>query len=303
MSTTKLVASVATQWLASRVATALGELVDPAPDAVTMFEEGSGARVEAYYDQPVDPNVLRARLTELLGDPAPDLAIEPVPAENWVVISQAALPPVRAGRFVVHGSHDRGRIPLGPGAILIDAGAAFGTAHHATTAGCLLAIDRATRRRRFRSVLDLGCGTGVLAIAARRALAGSGTRIIATDIDPDAVRVARENVRANREGLRIDVLLADGLSHPRLRSAAGFDLVVANILAGPLAMLAKDVRRITAPRGVLVLSGILLGQAAAVVAAYRAQGFTLLRFDRRAEWATLALVRRPACAASAKRAA
>jgi ribosomal protein L11 methyltransferase len=303
MSTIKLVASLASQLPASRLAAALEELADPAPDAVTVFEEGRGARVEAYYSQPVDPSELRARLTEWLGEPAPELATEPVPAENWVVISQAALPPVRAGRFVVHGSHDRDRIPLGPGAILVDAGEAFGTAHHATTAGCLLAIERVTRRGQFRSVLDLGCGTAVLAIAARRALPGAGTRVLATDIDPDAVRVARENVRANRADRRIDVLLADGLSHPRLRSAAGFDLVVANILAGPLVTLAKSVRRIVAPRGVLVLSGLLVGQAATVAATYRAQGFTLQRFDRRGQWATLTLVRRPACAASARRAA
>lgn len=302
MSSVKIVALLASPSLASRLVTALEELVEPAADAVTQFEEGSGARVEAYYADAVDIADLSARLTAILGEPAPALAVEPIPEANWVAISQAALPPVRAGRFVVHGSHDRPRIPLGPGAILVDAGEAFGTAHHATTAGCLLAIDRLTRRRRFRCALDLGCGTGVLAIAIARALPAA--RVLASDNDAAAVRVVRGNVCANRCAHRVEALVADGVCHPRLRRPGEFDLLVANILAGPLVTLAKHIRRIIAPRGVLVLSGILIKQAATTVAAYRAQGFTLRRLDRRAEWITLTLVKRPCAArAPAKRAA
>ncbi len=162
-----------------------------------------------------------------------------------MAISQAALPPVIAGRFVVHGSHDRGRIPYGPRAIVVDAGEAFGTAHHATTLGCLLAIDKLARAGRFRRVLDLGCGSGVLAIAAARCMRGA--QVIATDSDPIAVEVARANADANG-ARRIATACALGLDHPWLRHAAPFDLIIANILAGPLRTLAGSVSTLAAPR-------------------------------------------------------
>jgi ribosomal protein L11 methyltransferase len=278
--------------LARAIAGALENLLDPAPDALTRFEDGADTwRVEAYYPSPPDAGMLAARLGDILGRAPPPLELESVPDLNWVAISQAALPPVEAGRFVVHGSHDRGRIARGPHAILIDAGEAFGTAHHATTQGCLLAIDRLTRGRTFARVLDLGCGSGVLAIAAARALPGA--QILATDSDAEAVAVATRNAKANGVGGRIAIFCARGLAHPWLRHAAPFDLVIANILAGPLVALAPELRAAVGTGASVVLSGLLDPEAAAVIAAYRAQGFRLAERRRIAGWSTLTLQRVP----------
>lgn len=274
----------AARWLAEQLE-CLGE---PAI-ATTMFEiPSTGAwRVDAYFDAAEGMASLRARLACL--DGAPSLAIEPVPDENWVAVSQAALPPVIAGRFVVHGSHDQVAAGWRQGAILIDAGEAFGTAHHATTLGCLTAIDELTRARSFTSVLDLGCGSGVLAIAAAGALPKA--RILASDIDPVATGVAEANVRRNGCSGRIRVVTAPGGGHPAIRAAAPFDLLIANILAGPLIRMAPSLRRIVQRRGVVVLSGILAEQAAQVRAAYGAAGFIVRQARVRTGWATLVLQR------------
>ena len=225
-----------------------------------------------------------------MGRALPPFVVEDVPDLNWVAISQAALPPVAAGRFVVHGSHDRGRVARGPTTILIDAGEAFGTAHHATTLGCLLAIDRLTRSEAFDTVLDLGCGSGVLAIAIAKALPGAD--IIATDMDVQSVKVAAENMRVNGVANRIATAVATGVAHPWLRQSPPFGLVVANILAGPLIRLAPALARTVARSGTLLLSGILIPQAPQVIAAYRASGFQLERHDRIVGWSTLTLRRR-----------
>lgn len=268
----------------------------PAPDALTLFEQpgADGAaptwRIEAYYDEAPNTDLLAAGLAEATGLTAPELSVAPVEDLNWVAMSQAALPPVAAGRFTVHGSHDAGRVPRGPNSILIDAGEAFGTAHHATTYGCLSAIDRLTRHRKFANVLDLGCGSGVLAIATARMLPRA--RIFATDLDAQSVVVARSNMRLNGVGARITALVADGLGAPQLRRAGRFDLLIANILAAPLIMLARDIRRAVAPGGMLVLSGLLVPQAPEVIAAYVAAGFRLAEHRRILGWSTLTLVRR-----------
>lgn len=287
--------TVAARDTAHTLAGAIQNLIDPPPAALTLFEvPGSkpGWRIDAYYDDPPAPETLRENLSALLGcEPAEigDIVLEDVPDLNWVALSQAALPPVTAGRYTVHGSHDRHRVPQGPGAILIDAGEAFGTAHHATTYGCLLAIDRLTRRRVYEDVLDLGCGSGVLAIAALRALPGA--RITATDLDAPSIAVARENARLNHCAQAIGFRVAAGLAHPHLRGKR-FDLLIANILAGPLMRLARDIARAVAPGGQLVLSGILVPQAPAIIAQYRAHGFHLERHDRIHEWSTLVMRRR-----------
>jgi len=181
-------------------------------------------------------------------------------------------------------------VARGPNAILIDAGEAFGTAHHATTYGCLSAIDRLTRRWQPARVLDLGCGSGVLAIAAARVLPQA--RIVATDMDATSVEVARENIAANVAPGRVATHVASGLAHPRLRRREPFDLVVANILADPLMRLAREIRRIVRPRAKVVLSGILIPQAPAVIAAFIGQGFAVERHDRVVGWSTLTLTRR-----------
>ncbi len=292
MAARKITLNVASRDAARSIAGALQDLIEPLPDALTLFEDktASGAwRIDAYYEAPPEPAALAAELAAILSIDPPALTVEDVPALNWVALSQAALPPVRAGRFTIHGSHDTERVPQGPGAILVDAGEAFGTAHHATTFGCLLAIDRLTRRRRYRSVMDLGCGSGVLAIAARRALPHA--RVIAADIDPPSVEVARINARLNRCAASVPMLVAAGLDHPRLR-ARRFDLLIANILADPLIVLARSIARAVVPGGQVVLSGLLVHQAPAVTAAYRAAGFQLDGHARVDEWSTLVLTRR-----------
>ncbi|MFM9941751.1 MAG: 50S ribosomal protein L11 methyltransferase [Hyphomicrobiaceae bacterium] len=288
----KLCLTVADFGRARQLSDRLGEAWEPAAHAVTLFEVAAAHswEVEAYYDVQPDSAALMELLTGLLDDPAA-LRFEAIPDENWVAISQAALPPVTAGRFVVHGSHDRIHIGFRLNAIEIDAGEAFGTAHHATTRGCLEALDRLVHRQRFRRVLDLGCGSGVLAIAARRLMPRA--RIIASDIDAEAVRVARSNARNNRVGSALPVVASVGFRHPALRGASRFDLILANILAGPLIGLAPAMRRAIAPRGVAVLSGILDEQAAEVEAAFRTVGFSILEKRIEAGWATLVLVRRP----------
>jgi ribosomal protein L11 methyltransferase len=228
---------------AGRAASGLIEgLEDPPPLAVTLFELSPPRYVvEAYFDQAPPSAVLDRQLAQVAGlGPA---RLETVPEQNWVALSQASLPPVAAGRFSVHGSHDRARFGMRRLAAEIEAGEAFGTGHNATTALCLEALDRLTRRRRFTRVLDLGCGTGVLAIAAARALPAA--RVVAVDNDPIAAAVAAENARLNRVASRVRVLRATGFDHPLLRSAQSFDLVLANLLPVPLVQMAPAMRQAT----------------------------------------------------------
>ncbi|HEX9646992.1 MAG TPA: 50S ribosomal protein L11 methyltransferase, partial [Alphaproteobacteria bacterium] len=205
-----------------------------------------------------------------------------LPDVDWVSESLSRLDRVTAGRFTVRGSHlapGRARIEL-----VIDAGQAFGTGHHPTTAGCLEAITHLSRLRRFARPLDLGTGSGVLAMAMARLWR---VAVLAVDVDPIAVRAARANARRNRLGPWIEAVVAGGLRAPAVRRRAPFDLVVANILAGPLARMAPDLARRLAPGGIAVLSGLLADQQAGVAAAYRAQGLRLVRRDLRQGWATL----------------
>jgi ribosomal protein L11 methyltransferase len=268
----------------------LGEVIEPAALAVTLFEDDAPIFVvEAYYEHAPSTVEIDRALSDL-GTRISGAIIEAVPDANWVAISQAALPPILAGRFIVHGSHDRTRVGIRPLAIEIEAGEAFGTGHNATTSGCLEAIDVLTRRRRFARVLDLGCGTGVLAIAAARALPHA--RVIASDNDPIATDIARANMRLNRVAARVRVVTASGFAHPRLRRPRSFDLVVANILPRPLIALANSIRTALRPGGVAVLSGLLNHQAHQVRAQYRAAGFHLLAARRHAGWTVLVLERR-----------
>jgi len=289
MASIKLSVRTTDLGMAQAISNAL-EGAEPALDAVTLFEDGAGAwRIEAYTQCRADAETAATALRTNIGRPIANVVLEDLPDLNWVAISQAALPPVIAGRFVVHGSHDRARIPYGPRAILVDAGEAFGTAHHATTLGCLLAIDRLARTGSYRRVLDLGCGSGVLAIAAARAMRDA--QVIASDSDPLAVEVARANADANG-ARRIATACAVGLEHPWLRHAAPFDLIIANILAGPLRMLAGNVSKSLRRGGSIVLSGILNREAAAVIAAYAAHGFVLVQHRRIGDWSTLTLRKR-----------
>lgn len=211
-------------------------------------------------------------------------------AVDWVAMTLAALAPVRAGRFVVHGSHDRDAPRAGEVAVEVDAGLAFGTGHHGTTAGCLDMLERVIREGHpVRRVLDVGTGSGVLAIAAARAMR---VPVLASDIDPTSVRVARANVRANG-ATSVRCVVATGFHHRASMRHGRADLVMANILAGPLKRLAAPMRRHLAPGARVILSGLLPHQAAGVVATYRMQGLALEREHHRDGWTTL-LMRLPA---------
>ena len=240
-------------------------------------------QVAVYFE--ASPNAAeRAALARLAGDAA--FAIAPLPATDWVAKSLAGLAPVRAGPFLVHGSHDRAKARANDIAIEIEAGLAFGTGHHGTTAGCLIAIDRVAKARPIVNALDVGTGSGVLAIGlAKRAHA----RVTASDIDPVAVKVARENVRLNGVARFVRTLVATGLNHAAIETRAPYDLIVANILAGPLVALAPAIRRHLAPGGTVILSGLLIEQRRRVAAAYRGQGLRSSDTIVRDEWATLVL--------------
>jgi ribosomal protein L11 methyltransferase len=215
--------------------------------------------------------------------------LEDIPAADWVAETQRALCPVRAGRFIVHGSHDRGRV-ASQWAIEIEAGRAFGTSHHGTTKGCLLAIDSLPASFKPNGALDLGTGTGVLAIAAAKAFRRR-IEIAAADIDPIAVHVARENCRKNGTAGCVRLFVADGSKPRHAYRQAPFELVIANILAKPLLKLAPRLCELTKPGGILILSGLLTAQAREIAARYCATGFRLVRRRNLEGWATLMLRR------------
>ncbi len=266
----------------------LSELAWPEASAVALAEVDEARdlwRVEVYYAAPPDMTALADALSigGLSGD---ELAEEPLPEVDWVAESLKGLAPVSAGRFFIHGSHDRNRRPVAGISLEIDAGVAFGTGHHGTTQGCLLAMERIARTRRPRSVLDVGTGTGVLAIAAARLWR---VPVVASDIDPVAVRTARENARRNGAAPLIRFLVAPGTRHPVIRHDEPYDLVLANILAGPLQRMAGGLARCVAPGGRVVLSGLLRQQENAVLARYVAHGLRPVGRIRLGEWSTLLL--------------
>ena len=234
---------------------------------------------------------MRERFAALVKDAFPDAVIkrEDIPDVDWIAKSLEGLQPVRAGRFVVHGSHDRGKVRAGEIAIEIDAGQAFGTGHHGTTAGCLEVIESVMRSKKIRSALDLGTGSGVLAIAARRL---APIPVLATDIDPIATKVARENVRKNGIAEGIILETAPGFHHTAFRRHGPFDLVIANILARPLMRMAPQLVAHLAPGGQVVLSGILANQRWKVLSAYNAVGLRHVRTIWRNGWVTIHLDRR-----------
>ena len=249
-------------------------------------------RVEALYDEEPALETLRKLIEgaqQETGIEPAALAIEPLPDEDWVTRSLEGLEPVRAGRFFVYGSHDADKLPEGRIGLLIEAAMAFGTGHHGTTLGCLRALDRlAEAGFQGRNVIDVGCGTAVLAMAAARLWPDP---VLASDIDEVAVEVAEANVQANDLQGRVECLEAVGFDHPTIKARAPFDLVFANILKGPLIALAPDMARYTAPGGHAILSGLLVTQADDVLATYTAQGFTLHHREDIGEWSILTLTR------------
>ena len=274
---------------ARALAGALERMV-PEPYGVGIFdiEDGSGRwEVGAYFpDQP--DGVILEILAAAFG--ANSFAVSEVPEADWVAKVQRELHPVDAGRFFVYGSHDRDRVPEGRVALEIEAAMAFGTGHHNTTLGCLLAFDRLYESGfRPQNIADIGAGTAVLAMAAAKVLPEA--RVLASDIDPVAVDVARANLAVNGLTGRVACVEAAGFDHVTIRKAAPFDLVFANILKGPLVELAPDMALHTAPGGLVILSGLLMVQAEAVIACYVASQFRLRSRDDLGEWTALVLER------------
>ena len=258
-------------------------LAPPEPQAVLIAEDpfGPNATVEALYQE--QPN---AKLLSTLAGQS--VSVEPLPDQDWVRQSQLGLPPVRAGRFFLYGAHDSGSVPAGVIPIRIEAGLAFGTGHHETTTLCLEAITLLGRTRRPKRILDLGCGTGVLAIAAAKLWR---RQVLASDIDPVAVHVARDNARRNDEGHLVRAIWADGMTSPAIQEDAPYDLIVANILAGPLRQLAPALCAALARGGAVILSGLLRDQEHQVEDRYRAQGLVHRKALRKGPWSALILER------------
>jgi ribosomal protein L11 methyltransferase len=273
---------------ARRLATTLDELFGGDDTACAAFEDDGGQwQVAIHFREPPDEANLRAQVALVVGDKAAALTLAAVAAADWVQQSLAGLAPVRAGRFVVHGAHDRARVKSNDIGIEIEAALAFGTGHHGTTRGCLLALDALSKRRRLRRVLDIGTGSGVLAIAAAKIWR---TRIVASDIDRVAIEAARGNARLNRVGA-ITFVCAAGAKAGAITAGAPYDLILANILLGPLMRLSGPLRRLAAPHARVVLSGLLPGHANAAIVIYRAQGFVLERRVPLDGWVTLILRR------------
>ncbi|OGN44265.1 MAG: ribosomal protein L11 methyltransferase [Caulobacterales bacterium RIFCSPHIGHO2_01_FULL_70_19] len=260
-------------------------LLEGATYSILEEDEDRGVwRIDAFPTTDEEAAGVEARLKAQEGL---TVSVEKLADADWLAMSLSGLPPVEAGRFFVYGAHDQGRVPPNRVNLKIDAGAAFGTGHHGTTVGCLLAFDELLKRERFERVLDVGCGTGVLAIAAAR----TGSRVaVGTDIDAPSVRIANENAALNQARARF--VHASGLNDRKVRGEGPYDLVFANILAPPLVALAQDIKEALKLEGVAILSGLLRTQERRVTAAYLSRGFVLERRIHRDAWSALVLRRK-----------
>jgi ribosomal protein L11 methyltransferase len=282
--------AIGDEHAAKGVVDVLTEIFFEGEAAVAAFERPDGRwDVTVHFAEAPDQALIRELVGNAAGnETAKGIVFDTIEARDWVKASLEDLVPVPAGRFVVHGAHDRKRVPANKLGIEIEAALAFGTGHHGTTRGCLLLLDHVLKARRPASVLDLGTGTGVLAIAAARALRRP---VLASDIDARAVTIARGNARNNGAAAYIDTIRAAGLDARVFRERAPFRLIFANILLEPLKALATPMSRLVARNGHVVLSGLLAGQASAALASYRARGLVLARRVPLEGWITLVLVR------------
>jgi ribosomal protein L11 methyltransferase len=259
----------------------LDEAYPPLALSWSVFDEGDGARMDVLFEHMPDDASFRAATG--MND---DLTVElgPLPEQDWVRLSLQGLKPVEAGRFTVLGAHDLEHLRDGQIAIEIEAGPAFGTGHHGTTRGCLMAFDQMlTAGSRPANIYDLGCGTAALAIAAAKSLPDAN--ILASDIDPEAIEESQVNCRKNQTP-EIESFVADGTDHPKLANAQ-FDLIFANILATPLVELAPAIANLLMPGGRVILSGLLTHQEPRVTASYEREGMKIHRQEPLEGWETL----------------
>jgi len=267
-------------------AAAVGLDGDPLLEAATysILEEDEDRGVWRIDAFPTTQEEAAGMEAALRGHAGLEVTVETLADADWLAMSLSGLPPVEAGRFFVYGAHDQGKVPEGRVTLKIDAGAAFGTGHHGTTVGCLEAFDELLKTERFDRVLDVGCGTGVLAIAAAKT--GSAVAV-GTDIDEPSARIANENAEINKA--KCDFYFADELSDPRIAQHLPYDLVFANILAAPLVDLAPEIAGALKPGGVAILSGLLRTQEERVLEAYRPLGFVVERTIHHDAWTALSL--------------
>jgi ribosomal protein L11 methyltransferase len=281
---------------ARAVADLIAESFEPGEAASTAFETeerwpGGGRTwlMEAYFGWKPDEEAIRALIASASDEETARSATFGVTGKrDWVANSLAGLKPVRAGRFLVHGAHDRAQVRWNHVGIEIEAGLAFGTGHHGTTRGCLLHFDRLLKRRRPRAVLDVGCGAGVLAIAAAKVLK---RKVWLVDIDPTAVEVANANARLNGAGALCRAVVSRGVENAEAREGAPYDLVFANILAKPLRLMAPSLAAVIGAEGEAIVSGLLLADVPGLLASWRAQGFYQAERIDLEGWASLRLRR------------
>ena len=288
--TSRATFAVGDEFSAKRIVDLLTESFEEGEAAIAAFENPQGRwDVTVHFADPPDEASIR-NLVALASDDtvAGSIVFDAIEAKDWVKESLEGLVPVRAGRFIVHGSHDRDKVRDNQLGIEIEAALAFGTGHHGTTRGCLIYLDYVLRSKAPKRILDLGTGTGVLAIAAAKA---TKTRVLATDIDAMSVKVAHENLWLNGVGNLVETACATGFSSPAIAKHAPFDLILANILANPLRAMATDMERHMASNGMVILSGLLPHQAMSVIAAYRARGLVLLKHQIIEGWSSLLMQR------------
>ncbi len=283
--------AIGDERIASRVVDIITESYPSHDLAIAAFEAPGGRwDITMHFAEPPDENIIRTLVALAAGEAAAKtIVFSTVETKDWVKASLADLVPVSAGPFIVHGRHDRDRIPVNKIAIEIEAALAFGTGHHGTTRGCLTLLDLVLRQRTPKRVLDLGTGTGVLAIAAAKKLR---RHVLASDIDAQSVLIARENAKLNGAGNLVQCVKATGFNSPAFKTNGPFGLVLANILAKPLRGLAPRTIAHLAPSAFVILSGLLPPQANGVVAAYRNSGLKLIRRIHIDGWTSLLMQKR-----------
>ncbi len=273
------------------VAPLFAEVVESHVAAISTFEleEGGMWLVEGTAHQEPDGTRIATKIAVLaasLGLPEPDLTVKPLAPIDWVTQTYLSFPPVRVGRFFIHGSHHKKPVPKGCIGLQIEAAMAFGSGEHATTQGCLTAIEDLHKSRKVRNVLDMGCGSGILGFGAARLW---HVPVLGIDIDPVSIEIARENAVLNKVHTEVSLFPGNGYDAPEVGRRGPYDLILANILARPLARMAPRLRQHLAPGGTAVLSGLLRRQENMVEAAHRKQGLRLIRRYRLGDWTALVL--------------